>query len=171
VTASSEVSHPDWLNPQKTVRAVLCHINKGNEYLLLLKSSGRFGEGFWNAPGGKLEPNERPEDAARREVLEETGLRILELVEAGSLTFYFGKDKQFPDWFVDVFVSSKFEGKLTESYEGKLRWFKKDSMPYDTMWADDVHWLPLLLQGKKFQGTFIFSADSKELLSSSITLV
>lgn len=118
-----------------------------------------------------MEPNEKPEDAARREVLEETGLRILELTEAGSLKFYFGKDKQFPDWFVTVFVSSKFEGKPTESKEGKLRWFKKDSIPYGTMWADDVHWLPLLLQGKKFQGTFIFSADSKELLSSAITLV
>lgn len=169
--ANPEISKPDWLNPPKTVRAVLCHINRGSEYLLLLKSRGRFGEGFWNAPGGKIELNEKPEDAARREVLEETGLTVRDLTEAGSLKFFFGKDKQFPDWFVNVFVSSKFEGELIESKEGKLQWFKKDSLPYDRMWADDIHWLPLMLQGKKFQGTFVFSADSKELLSSSITLL
>lgn len=33
----------------------------------------------WNCPGGKAEPGERPEDCARREVLEETGLEIKRL--------------------------------------------------------------------------------------------
>jgi 8-oxo-dGTP diphosphatase len=162
---------PDWLNPPKTVRAVLCYINKSNEYLLILKSKGKFGEGFWNAPGGKIEPNEKPEEAVRREVFEETGLKVLELIKAGSLEFFFGKAKQMPDWVVDVFVCSRFEGKLIESQEGKLRWFKKNALPYDKMWADDRHWLPLLVQGKRFEGSFIFSEDSKELLNSSITLV
>lgn len=161
----------DWLNPPETVRAVLCYINKENEYLLLLKSRGRFGEGFWNAPGGKIEPGEKPEDAAKREVFEETGLRVVELVSAGSLKFYFGRTKQAPDWLVDVFVCSKFEAGLVESQEGELRWFNKNSLPYDKMWADDRHWIPLMIQGKRFQGEFIFSEDSKEILSSSITLI
>jgi 8-oxo-dGTP pyrophosphatase MutT (NUDIX family) len=160
----------DWLNPPKTVRGVLCYINKDNQYLLLLKSKGKFGEGFWNAPGGKIEPTEKPEEAAKREVLEETSLKVLELVKAGSLRFFFGKTKQKPDWFVDVFVCSKFEGVPKESAEGKLKWFSKNALPYDEMWADDIHWLPLLTQGKRFEGTFIFSEDSKELLSSSINL-
>lgn len=161
----------DWLNPPSTIRAVLCHINKENEYLLLLKSKGKFGEGFWNAPGGKLEPGETPEEAARREVFEETGLRVKELVKAGSLKFYFGESKQVPDWLVDVYVCSKFEANIVESQEGELRWFNKNSLPYEKMWADDRDWLPLLIQGKKFQGTFIFSEDSKEILSSSIALL
>jgi 8-oxo-dGTP pyrophosphatase MutT (NUDIX family) len=161
---------PDWLNPSNTVHAVLCYINKGNQYLLLLKSKGKFGEGFWNAPGGKIEPNESPEAAAKREVLEETGLKVLELTKAGSLKFFFGKAKQKPDWFVEVFVCSKFEGEPKESKEGRLGWFRKNALPYDEMWADDRHWLPLLTQGKRFEGTFIFSEDSKELLGSSITL-
>ena len=72
---------------------------------------------------------------------------------------------------MDVFVCSKFEGESKESQEGKLRWFNKNALPYDEMWADDRHWLPLLVQGKKFEGIFTFSDDSKELLSSSITLV
>lgn len=162
---------PDWLNPPSTVNAVLCYLNKGNSYLLLLKSKGKFGEGFWNAPGGKVEPNETPEDAVRREVREETGLRAIELTEAGSLQFYFGKDKRVPDWAVIVYACTRFNGRLVESKEGKLQWFKKEELPYDQMWADDRHWLPLLIEGKKFRGSFVFTSDSKHLLSSAITLV
>jgi 8-oxo-dGTP pyrophosphatase MutT (NUDIX family) len=168
----SQIAKPDWLNPPTTVRAVLCYINKDDEYLLLLKSKGKFGEGYWNAPGGKVEKGEDDENAARREVFEETGLKVIDLIEAGSLKFYFGAGKESPDWSVNVFVCTNFEGSLlAESPEGKLKWFKKDAVPYENMWADDRHWLPLLFQGKRFRGVFTFSADSKNLLSSSITLV
>jgi 8-oxo-dGTP diphosphatase len=159
----------DWLNPPKTVEAVLCHIRRGDEFLLLLKSKGRFGEGFWNAPGGKIEIGESSEQAARREVDEETGLSVLEMSRVGDLKFYFGKDKQTPDWQVDVFLCPKFSGELkSEVDEGELRWFNKSDIPYDQMWADDRYWMPLLIQGKKFSGSFVFSENGKELLKSTI---
>ena len=156
------------LNPEDTIRAVLCYLKRGDEYLLLLKAKGRFGGGFWNAPGGKIENGESSEQAAIREVGEETGVTVKSLEKAGFLEFYFGEGKKKPDWTAEVFTTTDFEGELKESEEGRLEWFRNSKLPLDLMWEDDRHWLPLLVRGKKFRGTFNFSADSKTLLSHRI---
>lgn len=53
--------------------------------------------GKWLPPGGHLEPNETPPEAARREVLEETGLEI-EFIEQENLKIdaYNGKSFERP---------------------------------------------------------------------------
>lgn len=157
-----------WLNPPSTVRAVLCYINRDDEYLLLLKSKGKFGEGFWNAPGGKIEPGETPEQAAKREVLEESGLSVSDLKYGGFLEFYFGPGKNQPDWTARVFKTSTFSGELKKSEEGELRWFSKWNIPYEQMWEDDRHWVPMLISGTKFSGVFEFTPDSKKIVTFKV---
>ena len=49
--------------------------------LLLLRLS--YGEGAWELPGGGVGKAETPEDAARRELLEETGCEALALAQVG----------------------------------------------------------------------------------------
>lgn len=44
--------------------------------ILLVERAGEPLKGYWSLPGGLVETGERLEDAVRREVLEETGLRI-----------------------------------------------------------------------------------------------
>ena len=69
------------------IEATICHVFRGRR-LLLKKANRGISVGKWNAPGGKLEPGETPEQCARREVFEETGLRVPKLFYHGTLSFF-----------------------------------------------------------------------------------
>jgi 8-oxo-dGTP diphosphatase / 2-hydroxy-dATP diphosphatase len=139
----------------------LCVVHKENQVLLGMKKRG-FGQGRWNGFGGKLMEGERIEIAARRETEEEAGLKALDIKERGVLTFEFKDDPEILE--VHVFSASVFEGKLAETEEMKPKWFNVKDIPYGKMWPDDKYWLPLLLNGKNFQGNFYFR-DNDTLLN------
>jgi len=145
----------------------LCHIIVDGKLLLQKKSKGLFGGEKWNGVGGKIKMNETPEECARREVLEETGLSVTSLESHGILNFYFG-DRSRLDWIVHVFSTRTFKGGLRPSEEGVLRWFALKDIPYEEMWQDDRHWLPLLLGGKRFKGDFYFDEEGKRLLDFNL---
>ena len=53
-----------------------------------------YGGGYWTLPGGGVRRREKPADAARREVLEEVGIRLASVEEIGSYfsTRHYSKD-------------------------------------------------------------------------------
>ncbi len=146
-----------------TTEATLLTIIKDGQILLQRKAVGRFGGGKWNGAGGKLKPGEDPADGVIREVLEETGLRIAEPRRHGLLDHYFG-DRSKPAWSVHIFSVTEYEGEPVGGEEGELRWFPVEEIPYGEMWEDDLHWLPLLLEGRDFDGAFYFDEDASRLL-------
>jgi mutator protein MutT len=140
----------------------LCYIiNKQGEILLQFKSKG-FGQGKWNGPGGKVESGETPEESVRREVKEETGISINHLKKSGDLEFLF-KGREEWNNYCHVFVCNKFEGGPKDKGEGKLQWFKREDLPFDKMWADDIHWLPDVLQGRYVKKRFYFDREGNLL--------
>lgn len=149
--------------------ATLCYLWRGNRVLLIHKAHGLFGEGKWNAPGGKLQADELPETAALREMHEETRLRVGDLKFHGLLNFYIGRKREL-DQTVFIFSSKKASGRMRNGREGELRWFADDKIPYDEMWVDDRVWVPLLVAGKRFVGNFEFTEGYKKLLHHRITL-
>jgi 8-oxo-dGTP diphosphatase/2-hydroxy-dATP diphosphatase len=129
----------------------LVFLRRGDEVLLGYKKRG-FGAGRWNGFGGKVEEGESIEDAARRELREEVGLSAEELTPHGTLDFHLDGDEKVLR--VHVFSSSMFSGEIMESDEMRPAWYKISEIPFDSMWVDDRYWLPHLIDGKSFQGTF-----------------
>ncbi|MAS92701.1 MAG: NUDIX hydrolase [Verrucomicrobiales bacterium] len=142
--------------------ANLVFLTRGDEVLLIHKKTG-LGKGKINGPGGKLEPGETALESAVREVKEELLLTVGELEEMGHLHFDFVDGLKL---HCTVFHGTEFSGIPTETREAKPEWFRFDEVPYDRMWADDRHWLPQMLEGRKFDAWFRF--DGEEMLSREV---
>ncbi|NGX63418.1 MAG: CTP pyrophosphohydrolase [Candidatus Anoxychlamydiales bacterium] len=69
-------------NPQKhrgKIEVVGCYIEIDESLLLLQLANQKLEAGFWGVPAGKVEQNESPKKAAKRELFEETGIDIEDL--------------------------------------------------------------------------------------------
>jgi 8-oxo-dGTP diphosphatase len=149
------------------IEATICHIIRGRK-LLLKKATRGISVGKWNAPGGKLEPGETPEQCARREVLEETGLRVSKLFYHGSLTFMMDGGKTLHTR-AHAFSSRDAKGRARSSAEGEVRWYPLGRLPEAQMWEDDQYWVPLVLRGIHFDAKFTYDELNSHVVGFSIT--
>jgi len=138
----------------------LCIVHQEPRILLGMKKVG-FGQGRWNGFGGKVKEGESIEEAAKRELLEEVGITVKDIQHLGMLDFKW-RDK-VQDLEMHIFKVLDFLGEPIESDEMKPQWFETKKIPFDEMWQDDKHWLPLFLKNKKFRGKFVFDNEDNIL--------
>lgn len=145
---------------------VLCFLMRetragAQEVLLGLKKTG-FGIGRIVTLGGHVEPGETPEQAAVREVFEESGVTVAEgdLEPAGSVEFMFPSR---PEWDMStvVYRSWSWSGKPAPSAEIEPAWYSVDAVPYTDMWEDSAYWLPKVLSGEYFAAAVTLAEDNE----------
>lgn len=144
--------------------ATLLFLERKEELLLAMKKRG-FGEGKWNGVGGKVEAGETPEEGAVREANEEIGVTIdpHSLTKVAEIKFRFdGKPEE--NILCHVYTAFKWEGEPVETEEMRPQWFTKETIPFDTMWAADRHWLSKMLLGEKRKWEITFTEDGSTAL-------
>ena len=145
----------DWANWTPVERATLLFVVRDERILLIHKKRG-IGAGKINGPGGRIEPDESPLECAIREVREELSVTPTGVRSCGEVLF------QVCDGFsiqIFVFTADGCEGEPRETEEAKPLWAPLGQIPYDRMWADDIHWIPLMLAGKRFVNRVLFDGD------------
>ena len=143
---------------RKETTCTLLFLIRDKEILLAMKKK-RFGKGKWNGVGGKVDPGETVEQAAVRETEEEIGVVPIEYEKIGEIVFNEQYDGVPERLTVHIFKCTKWENEPIESDEMSPKWFGVDKIPFDEMFADDRHWFPLFLSGKKFRGRCDFDDD------------
>lgn len=147
----------------------LLFLRRDNQILLAMKKRG-FGVGKWNGVGGKVEPGETPLQAIIRECQEEVGVTPINPKLVGSILFLASDDLSFGH-DARIYVADSWEGEPTETEEMRPQWFSLDKIPYQSMWSDDIYWIPTMLEGKLFEATITLNLGADELVSHTLTTV
>lgn len=116
----------------RVVAAVIKAVNESGETIIFATQRG-YGEfkGGWEFPGGKIEVGETPQEALKREIMEEldTEISVGELIDT--------IEYDYPEFHLsmDCFWCGIVKGDLVLKEHEDARWLTKEQL-------DDVEWLP-----------------------------
>lgn len=117
----------------KTLAAVYILLIKENKILLLRRANTSWRNGEYNLPGGHLEDDETIIEAARRELLEETGVEAKPM----DLHLVHVQHRKSNNTYVDLYFRAyKWEGepRLTEENKSDdIIWADLDNLPENTL--------------------------------------
>lgn len=113
-----------WFLFRPKLSGVKCIVQKDGKILMIRNT---YGKGRWTFPGGGIEKNETPEQAAIREVREEVGIEIKSLQHMGE----FMSTAQYKEDHVSVFFATTQTKKITlqEDEIRDFKWVDPNTLP------------------------------------------
>jgi 8-oxo-dGTP diphosphatase len=117
-------------------------VDSDGRVLIAQRPEGRSMAGLWEFPGGKIEADERPEDALIRELREELGIAVKEACLA-PFTFASHTYSAF-HLLMPLYVCRRWEGTPSPKHHAALKWVRPKDMKEYPMPAADLPLIPLL---------------------------
>jgi len=142
------------------IHSTLCYITRGQDVLMLhrVKKEKDVNKDKWIGIGGKLEPDESPDQCLLREAKEETGLTLTSWRCRGIITFL---NDVCESECMYLFTADGFTGQLITCDEGVLEWIPRERLNALPKWEGDQIFLDLLWQDAPFfLLTLRYHADS-----------
>lgn len=119
------------MKTMKVVAAIICNdMERKNKIFATARGYGDL-KGGWEFPGGKIEPGETPQQALKREIMEElsTEIKVGELIDT--------IEYDYPTFHLsmDCFWAEVITGQLELKEAEAAKWLTKDQL-------ESVAWLP-----------------------------
>ncbi len=111
------------------MQAAACYVEIDGRLLLLQQPAHKQEPGRWGVPAGKIEPNETPENAAKRELFEETGIAVERASQVESIGALY-MQKPGLNYIFHMFrirLDQKPEVRISDEHQG-FQWAPFDEM-------------------------------------------
>jgi len=122
--------HVEWQNPKPAVSALIMRQRDahGSTEVLLGRRALPPREGYWDSPGGFIDPDEHPEDALRRELREELGVEVeIETLLGIFMDRYGDEGESTLNIYYQTTIASGTPAPASDVAE--IRWFLLDELP------------------------------------------
>jgi 8-oxo-dGTP diphosphatase len=118
-------------------------VDADKRVLIAQRPEGKTLAGLWEFPGGKVEPDERPEATLIRELQEEIGITVREACLA-PLTFASHAYEDF-HLLMPLYICRRWDGEVTAREGQNLAWVRANKLRDYKMPPADIPLIPHLI--------------------------
>ena len=138
---------------EKYIITTECYIRRGKDILFIHKGGNDLNSGKFLGIGGHLEKGESPTECMKREIYEETGIKIEELANLKMRAVITFVNPVYEDEYIHLYEAEyigKDDPTLRPCDEGELKWIDKRDIYSLPIWEGDKRMFDEMFRDDRF---------------------